>query len=72
MSRPKNENKEPFSNVAARLPRDLVDRLDAVAAKLAQRAMGMAPSQSHAIRVVLERGIGPIEAELAEPAPKRK
>ena len=63
MARPKSGT-EPFVNIAVRLPRSVAERLDAAAAKLAARALGMAPSQSHAARLSIERGLPSLEAEL--------
>jgi predicted DNA-binding protein len=63
------------ASINARLPAELVERLDALRPALAQhhtiRMSGGRASRSTALRMALEKGLPLLEAELADP-PKPK
>jgi hypothetical protein len=54
----------PTVPLGARLPESFIARLDAIAAALSTPLLRV--TRSHVIRAVLERGIEPLEAEVAQ------
>lgn len=65
---PRRSGKRP--HIGFRLEADLVDRIDAVAARLAaQQPLLSAPDRSTVLRAIVARGVGFFEAELGIAAP---
>jgi hypothetical protein len=62
--------------VPIRLENDLIERLDRLAAAMADRAAGAKVPRTSAMRIVLDRGLDALEAEFGltsrRPKPKRK
>jgi predicted transcriptional regulator len=64
--------------VPIRLEDDLIDRLDRLATAMTARAAGAKVPRTSAMRIVLERGLEVLEAEMGltarrpKPKPKRK
>ena len=58
---------EPMGNrpmLTARLDQAVIDRIDAVAVALKEKAHGLEVNRSDATRVVVERGLRELETEL--------
>lgn len=58
--------------IPIRLEDELIERLDALATALTERAAGVKVTRTAAMRAALERGIEALEAEAGVPGRRRK
>ncbi len=63
-------NTETTTTISARLETTLVEQIDELAEALSARVRGIRVTRTDAIRIVLERGVEALQAEMKRPAKK--